>query len=182
MRANGLQITKKEQGVTTTEQRDYEIARVLENELPENIKLVVIANIMSGIQHILNTAEDEIRLNKETANSIYGFLEINECGEYDLFWYEKTLPEYLESLVTGSWKITANTAEDVKSPISGLTCDHTELTEGCPTCHEWATGIPAELCIWCKHEPRILGGDLCQRCINHIREQGRAMGYKIDAE
>ena len=28
------------------------------------------------------------------------------------------------------------------TPISNKTCDHTELTEGCPACYEWATGTP----------------------------------------
>ena len=36
--------------------RDYKIAQVLERELDDSI---AIANIMSGIQHALNTAEDE---------------------------------------------------------------------------------------------------------------------------
>ena len=38
--------------------RDYEIAKILEEELPESVKSVCIANIMSRIQHAL-TVEDE---------------------------------------------------------------------------------------------------------------------------
>ena len=47
------------------EQRDYEIARVLERELPNDIGSVVIANIMSGIQHALTEPEDEPLLHGE---------------------------------------------------------------------------------------------------------------------
>jgi len=62
--------------------------------------------------------------------------------------------------------LTANTAEDVTSPISELTCDHTKLTEGCPCCHEWATGTPAHT------EPEGEQVGSCENCNHRVFPNG----------
>ena len=63
----------------------------------------------------------------------------------ELFEYEDaTLTEDAQLNVgKEEWLDIMSSGPTYVSPISNKTCDHTKLTEGCPACHEWATGTPA---------------------------------------
>jgi len=50
--------------------------------------------------------------------------------------------------------LNENTEEEVTSPISDKTCEHTKITEGCDCCYEWAFGTPEPQhpCPECEEE------------------------------
>ena len=62
----------------------------------------------------------------------------------ELFEYEDAILTEDAQLNVGKeeWLDIMSSGPTYVSPISNKTCDHTELTEGCPACYEWATGTP----------------------------------------
>ena len=42
----------------------------------------------------------------------------------------------------------------------------------------WLTGKEEKpiLCSWCRKEPRILGGELCRKCMKHLEDVGATYG------
>ena len=82
----------------------------------------------------------------------------------ELFEYEDaTLTEDAQLNVgKEEWLDIMSSGPTYVSPISNKTCDHTELTEGCPACHEWATGTPA-------HTAEDEGNKTCSSCY-HVND------------